>query len=246
MKIILTSDIDDIGLAGEVKTVKNGLARNYLIPRKLAIKATEVSLRDWRKKLEVLKEKREKTIAEAQTVADKINGTVIEIESKLSDGEKMFGSVSVHTIAEVLKERHGLEIEKRNILLEKNIKSIGRFEVPIRIKAHIKASVIVQITAEQDEEALAAAQVAEMEETQNTEEQDAMQTETEQAPEAQSEEEQSEEPQGEETEKVEEQTLTDGDTSVKLDGFEKVDMSLPDTDGSEETPSADEESKEEA
>ncbi|WP_462137554.1 50S ribosomal protein L9 [Candidatus Mycalebacterium sp.] len=242
MKIILTSDIDDIGLAGEVKTVKNGLARNYLIPSKLAIEATETNLRDWRKKLEVLKEKREKTIADAQTVADKIDGTIIEIETKLSDGEKMFGSVSVHTIAEVLKERHGLDIEKRNILLEKNIKSIGRFEVPVRIKAHIKASVIVQITAEEDEESLA--------EMQNTEEQNAMQTETEQtetgqteteqteteqteteqtetgqASEAQSEEEQSEEPQGKEAETVEEQTEAE----------------------TEEIPSADEEeSKEEA
>ena len=151
MKIILTSDIDDIGLAGEVKTVKNGLARNYLIPRKLAIEATETNLRDWRKKLESLKLKREKTITEAQIVAEKIDGTLIEIETKLSDGEKMFGSVSVQTIAEALRERYGIEIEKQNILLEKNIKSIGRFEVPVRIKAQIKASVIVQITAEENE-----------------------------------------------------------------------------------------------
>ncbi len=151
MKVILTSDIDDIGLTGEVKTVRNGLARNYLIPQKLAIEATDSNLRDWEKKLEKLGKKREKTISDAKEIADKIEATVISIESKISDGQKMFGSVNVQTIADALEEQHGMKVEKKQILLEKNIKSIGRFEVPIRVKANIKASVIVEITAEEDE-----------------------------------------------------------------------------------------------
>lgn len=204
MEIILTSDIDDIGLAGEVKTVKNGLARNYLIPGKLAIEATEANLRDWRKKLEVLKQKREKNIAEAQAFADKIDGTVIKIETKLSDGKKMFGSVSVQTIAEALKEQYGLEVEKRNILLEKNIKFIGRFEVPVRVKAHIKASVIVQITTEEDEETQAAADATD---AQSAEEQNAPQDETGRTAEAA--EARGKEAQDGEAETVEEQTKTE-------------------------------------
>ncbi len=160
MRVILTSDVDNIGLAGEIKTVRKGLARNYLFPQKLAIEATRSNLRDWEKKLEALKEKREKTIADAQAFADKIEGTVISIETKLSQGQKMFGSVNVNTIEEALKEQHGIEIEKKNILLEKNIKSVGRFDVPIRVKAQIKTSIVVQITAEEDEEEKEAQEVA--------------------------------------------------------------------------------------
>jgi len=152
MRVILTSDVDNIGLAGEIKTVRNGLARNYLFPQKLAIEATRANLQDWEKKLEALKQKREKTIADAQELADKIEGTVISIETKISQGQKMFGSVNANRIVEILKEQHGIEVERKNILLEKNIKSIGRFDVPIRIKAHIKASIVVQIAAEENEE----------------------------------------------------------------------------------------------
>lgn len=158
MKVILTSDIEDIGLEGELKTVSNGLARNYLIPRKLAIEATDSNLRDLEKKLEKLKQKREKIIADARAFAEKVEGKPVSIESKVSDGEKMFGSVDARTIADAFMEQHGIEIERRNILLEKNIKSIGRFEVPVRVKAHIKTSITVEITAEQNEEEISEAE----------------------------------------------------------------------------------------
>lgn len=158
MKVILTSDIEDIGLEGELKTVSNGLARNYLIPHKLAIEATDSNLRDLEKKLEKLKQKREKIIADAHAFAEKVEGKLVSIESKVSDGEKMFGSVDARTIADAFMEQHGIEIERRNILLEKNIKSIGRFEVPVRVKAHIKTSITVEITAEQNEEEISEAE----------------------------------------------------------------------------------------
>ncbi len=163
MKVILTSDIDNIGLAGEIKIVKNGLARNYLIPQKLAIEATDSNLRNWEKKLEDLKQEREKIISDARERAEQIEGTVVSIESKVSEGEKIFGSVNVQTIAEALKEQHGIEIERKNILLEKNLKSTGRFEVPVRVKAHIKATVTVEITAEEEEKDTAAKQAVEAE-----------------------------------------------------------------------------------
>lgn len=151
MKVILTSDIDDIGFAGEVKNVKSGLARNYLIPHKLAIEATAHNLRDWGKKLDVLKEKREKAIEEAGRTAASIEGKTVTMESKISSGEKMFGSVTVQNIAEAMMEQHGISIEKKNILLEKNIKSIGTHYVPVRIKGQIKATLIVEVASDEEE-----------------------------------------------------------------------------------------------
>lgn len=152
MKVILTSDIDDIGFAGEIKVVKNGLARNYLIPKSLAIEATAANIRDWEKRLENLRLKREKVIADAEKTAGDIEGKVITMEFKVSSGEKMFGSVTAQTIADALKEQHGITVEKRNILLEKNIKSVGTHDVPVRIKGHIKATVIVDIKPDKEEE----------------------------------------------------------------------------------------------
>ena len=152
MKVILTSDIDDIGFAGEIKTVKNGLARNYLIPKDLAIEGTAANIRDWEKRLEALRLKREKVIAEAEKTAGEIEGKVITMESKVSSGEKMFGSVTAQTIADALKEQHGITVEKRNILLEKNIKSVGTHDVPVRIKGQIKATVTVEIKSDKPEE----------------------------------------------------------------------------------------------
>ena len=152
MKVILTSDIDDIGFAGEIKVVKNGLARNYLIPKSLAIEATATNIRDWEKRLENLRLKREKVIADAERTAGDIEGKVITMEFKVSSGEKMFGSVTAQTIADALKEQHGITVEKRNILLEKNIKSVGTHDVPVRIKGHIKATVIVDIKPDKEEE----------------------------------------------------------------------------------------------
>ncbi|MGI9558523.1 MAG: 50S ribosomal protein L9 [Thermodesulfobacteriota bacterium] len=229
MRVILTSDIDDIGLAGEVKNVKNGLARNYLIPQKLAIEATETNLRDWEKKLEALKQKREKTLADAREAAEKIDGTVINIESKISSGEKMFGSVNVQTIVDALKEQHGLEIEKKNVLLEKNIKSIGKHEVPVRIKAQIKASIIVEIEGDEEEEMAAeaaegAVQETEQMETEQTEA--AEQTETEQQETAPAETEQTEE---KETGGAETAEAADDEDSG--DGGEKT---APESEGGEE------------
>lgn len=233
MRVILTSDIDDIGLAGEVKNVKNGLARNYLIPQKLAIEATETNLRDWEKKLEALKQKREKTLADAREAAEKIDGTVINIESKISSGEKMFGSVNIQTIVDALKEQHGLEIEKKNVLLEKNIKSIGKHEVPVRIKAQIKASIIVEIEGDEEEEtapeqaAEGAVQETEQMEAEQTEA--AEQTETEQAV--------SEDTVSEETETASEQETAPAETEQteeeETGGGEAVEAA-DDEDGGEE------------
>ncbi len=232
MRVILTSDIDDIGLAGEVKNVKNGLARNYLIPQKLAIEATETNLRDWEKKLEALKQKREKTLADAREAAEKIDGTVINIESKISSGEKMFGSVNVQTIVDALKEQHGLEIEKKNVLLEKNIKSIGKHEVPVRIKAQIKASIIVEIEGDEEEET-APEQAAEAAEgaVQETEQMETEQTETEQTV--------SEEAASEETETAHEQETAPAETEQteeeETGGAETVEAADDDEDGGEES-----------
>lgn len=153
MKVILTSDIDDIGFAGEIKIVKNGLARNYLIPKSLAIEATAANIRDWEKRLENLRLKREKVIADAEKTAGDIEGKILTMESKVSSGEKMFGSVTAQTIADALKEQHGITVEKRNILLEKNIKSVGTHDVPVRVKGHIKATVVVEIKPDKEDEA---------------------------------------------------------------------------------------------
>ncbi len=148
MEVILREDIDKLGRRGDIVSVKDGYARNYLLPRKLAIAASEAN----RKQVAEMKaaaarhDAREKGAAES--VATQLGEVVVTITAKAGEQDQLFGSVTTMDIAAAL-EAKGFSIDKRKIELEEPIKTIGEYSVPVRLHHDVTASVKVNVTREE-------------------------------------------------------------------------------------------------
>ena len=129
MKVILTADVKGQGKKGELKEVSEGYARNYLIPRNLAMEATRDNLNALALKEKARKAQEAREKAQAQENADKLKDVVVTIRARSGGSGKLFGSVTSQEIADALKEQHGIEIEKNRIVQAEPIKSFGSYEV---------------------------------------------------------------------------------------------------------------------
>lgn len=143
MKVILLEDIEAVGKMGDTVSVKNGYARNYLIPRKLALLATARNLKAQDHQIKDMERRRTKIVGDAQSLADKITGISLSFTRKTGEKGRLFGSVTNMDIADALKEK-GLDIDRKNIILHEPVKSLGEFD--IEIKLHHNVTPIVKIT----------------------------------------------------------------------------------------------------
>ncbi|MBI2072900.1 MAG: 50S ribosomal protein L9 [Gemmatimonadetes bacterium] len=147
MEIILREDVTHLGKAGEVVTVKNGYARNYLIPRGFAYQATAGNKR----RIEVERQRRDAQLAtqraEAAGLAERLASISLTFTVRTGEGDKLFGSVTASDIAEKLKEQ-GLAVDKRRIELEEPIKMVGIYKVPVRLEAGVAGEVRVWVVKE--------------------------------------------------------------------------------------------------
>lgn len=145
MKIILMEDVPALGRRGEVREVATGYARNYLLPKKLALPATPGNLQN----LEHLKRQREraedKAREAAQAAADRIAALELAVATRASEDGRLFGSVSAQDVVEFL-ERQRIPVEKRRVLLEDPIKALGEYQVPIRLHHDVTATLRVTVT----------------------------------------------------------------------------------------------------
>ena len=144
MKVILREDVKRLGSAGDVVEVKDGYARNYLVPRNLAVRADAGHMRQLEHEKKVLHEKREKMLKGARKLAETINKTSCTISVQAGEEDKLFGSVTSIDIAEALS-KEGVEIDKKHIQLEEPIKSLGVFVVPIKITSEVEARLKVWV-----------------------------------------------------------------------------------------------------
>ena len=146
MKVILRSTVDHLGRAGDVKDVKTGYARNYLLPRKFAEMATESSLKYWEKG----KEKRASLVAAdiktAKELLEKLAGVNLAFSAPASEEGKLFGSIGKADLLKSLKAA-GYEVPKNSIHLETAIKTTGEHEVSLRLQPEVVATVKVTVTA---------------------------------------------------------------------------------------------------
>ncbi|MCY4263080.1 MAG: 50S ribosomal protein L9 [Candidatus Dadabacteria bacterium] len=149
MKVILISDVENIGTVGEVKDVKNGMARNYLIPRKLAVKATESNLRAWKSKIEAIRLRRTEILENAKALAEKLKGLEIFIHAKSGEGDRLFGSVTSQNISDALGEK-GFDISRRNIDLESAIKALGTYSIPLKLHTEVTQEITLNVTKEEE------------------------------------------------------------------------------------------------
>jgi large subunit ribosomal protein L9 len=148
MKIILRQDIEKLGQKNDILTVKTGYARNYLIPKGLAVQATESALKIHNENLKQRAHKEEKIRGEAEKLAQKLAGVKLVIGAKVSSAGKIFGSVNTIQLAEALNSK-GYEIDRRNILLgEDAIKEVGSYKAVVKLHRDVKVDLEFEVVAE--------------------------------------------------------------------------------------------------
>ncbi|MDR1522734.1 MAG: 50S ribosomal protein L9 [Endomicrobium sp.] len=140
MKVILRSDITNVGRQGEVKDVACGFARNYLIPQNLVMEATDRNLKIWQRERVKLEKQREEVINNAKEVASKMEATEFSIKAKIGENGKIFGSVTTANLSKLFNQQ-GFNVDKKDILLSDNIKELGNYEVNIRLHPEVLVKV---------------------------------------------------------------------------------------------------------
>jgi large subunit ribosomal protein L9 len=148
MQIILQEDIEKLGARGEVVTVAPGYARNYLLPRKLALEALPGNLKRLEKIRGALNKRTATEREQAQKQAELLNGVTVTLARKAGDTDQLFGSVTTADIAEALAKQ-GFEVDKRRIQLEDAIKALGEHAVTVKLVHGVTASFKVIVTREE-------------------------------------------------------------------------------------------------
>ncbi len=147
MIVILLKDLKGTGRAGEVVKVSDGYARNMLIPKGIAKEATEGNIRSLEKAKALQLEKAAADKEAARKLATDINELTVNIVTKGGEGGRLFGSITTKDIAEALKEQHGIDIDKKKMVLENPIKHTGDYTVEIKLFSEVAASIKVKVTA---------------------------------------------------------------------------------------------------
>jgi large subunit ribosomal protein L9 len=147
MKVFLKEDVKNLGRIGEVVTVSDGYARNFLLPKKMAVEANTKNIKEFEHHKRVLQERAAKISADLKTQAEKLSAVSLTIKAKAGEEEKLFGSVTNMDIAEALKEA-GYDVDKKKIVLDEPIKRLGEYTVEVKIDAEISAQVKVNVVAE--------------------------------------------------------------------------------------------------
>jgi large subunit ribosomal protein L9 len=148
VKVILRSDVDKLGLKGDVVTVADGFARNYLVPRGLAMKAGrgEIAQAGAMRRSREQREARDRESAEE--VSGRLSGAKISIPAKAGAEGRLFGSVTTADIAAAVAAATGVELDRRKVSLDEPIKTLGVHEVPIRLHADVETRVTVEVVTQ--------------------------------------------------------------------------------------------------
>jgi large subunit ribosomal protein L9 len=143
MKIILREDVDHVGKMGELVTVADGYARNFLLPREMAAPATEKNVRALDHQKRLIEAKRKKERAAADELVKRLAGIPVTIPMQAGEEDKLFGSVTSKDIADFV-------IDKRKIILDKPIKTLGTFMIPVRLASDVTGEVRVSVVKQEE------------------------------------------------------------------------------------------------
>jgi large subunit ribosomal protein L9 len=149
MQVLLIKDVEQLGQAGDVKRVSDGYARNYLIPRGLAMVATEGAIKQAEQRRQALSRRQVKALTEAQAFAQLLDGTTLNFQARAGEADRMYGSITNAHIAEALTAKVGREVDKRKIDMEEPLKELGTHAVTIRLAPEAEAKIIVVIEREE-------------------------------------------------------------------------------------------------
>ncbi len=145
MKVILLKDVEGHGKKGEVVNASDGYARNFLLPKKLAIPADEANMRNWKRNKAKEEAKAADELAKAQEIAKTMKGKTLVIKAKTGEGDRLFGSITNKDIAEAIAAAEGVKIDKKHIELDGNIKALGDYTVKVKLHSKVKTEVIVKV-----------------------------------------------------------------------------------------------------
>ncbi|MDR2893818.1 MAG: 50S ribosomal protein L9 [Deltaproteobacteria bacterium] len=148
MKVILRADIENIGSLGDVVVVKPGFGRNYLLPQGLAMLATDSNLKVFELERRKLQAKMDALRAEAGDLASRIQAADLSIAMRVGENDKLYGSVTSSMLAAKLAEQ-GIEVDRHRILLDAPIRTLGEFEVRVRLHADVTALLKVKVVPEE-------------------------------------------------------------------------------------------------
>jgi large subunit ribosomal protein L9 len=147
MEVILRDDVSNLGTRGQVVKVAPGYARNFLIPKKLAVAATESNKKIVEQERQAHLRKEAKLESEAQDLAKLVNGVSVIITQKAGENDQLFGSVTSKDVADALAAK-GFTLDRRKIQLDEPIKSLGEFKVPVKLHKDVTAEVTVVVAKE--------------------------------------------------------------------------------------------------
>jgi len=148
MQIILIQDVNNLGGANEVVTVKNGYARNFLIPQKFAVEASTSNLKQLEERLKQIRKKEEKMLAEINKVIAALQEGSVTIGAKTGTTGKIFGSVTTVQVAKAVREQKGYEIDRRRIQLLDEIKELGSYKAKVDFGNGNETEIALEIVAE--------------------------------------------------------------------------------------------------
>jgi large subunit ribosomal protein L9 len=148
MDVILIQDVDNLGSAHEKVGVKNGYARNYLIPRKLAIEANPSNLKQLEERMKQLKKKEAKLMAEVNKVIEVLKSSPLKVGAKTGTSGKIFGSVTSVQLARAIRDQKGYEIDRRRIHILDEVKELGTFKAKVDFGNGNEAEIEFEVNAE--------------------------------------------------------------------------------------------------
>ncbi len=148
MKVVLLKDVKSQGKKGDIINVSDGYARNFLLPRGLAVEANSHALNDLKGQKEAEVFRKDTEIANAKQICEKINNVTVELSAKAGENGKLFGSITAADVAQGLKMQHHIVVDKKKFLLADGLKHIGVTPVEVKIYPGISATIKVNITEE--------------------------------------------------------------------------------------------------
>jgi len=145
MKVILLEDVKGQGKKGDLVNVSDGHARNFLIPRKLAVEANAGNLKTLKEQEQKKKKKLEKEIADAKAIQGKLEAIIVKVTAKAGTGGRLFGAVTGREIVDALREQHGIAIEKNKVVQDQPIKAFGSYEVKVKLGHELSGIINVMV-----------------------------------------------------------------------------------------------------
>ena len=146
MKVILLQDVKSLGKKGEIVTVSDGYARNMILPKKLGVEATGKNMNDLKLQNQHAEKVAQEQLDAAKQMAEEIKDKIVEVKIKAGEGGRTFGSVSSKEISTAIKQQWQMDIDKKKMVLAEPIKSLGTFEVPVKLHPKVTGTLRVKVT----------------------------------------------------------------------------------------------------